>query len=248
MACQSTGAADVSAALATFVFEFQFLARVASYAHSPFPWRAPMTRPNILQEPTLPPTPDVGYLQVTNSVVAEETLICPQAQRVAYMRLKDATLPASGLSHFRYYQYLVWLILKATRILTPEGPPRRVQDSDLDHLQGLQRLQGLDLSWSGVTGEGLKKLRGMQLGFLTLSYVRVGDDDLSSLYKMPLQYLRLEGTSTGVSGLYQLLRARPLLTYVDVTNTRVTELQAKDLQTEMHNRKLVIHHGGHTKK
>jgi hypothetical protein len=83
---------------------------------------------------------------------------------------------------------------------------RRISDADLIHLKGLDDLQELDLTRTGVTSAGLENLKELTtLKKLFLTETRVDDNGIGSLQGLQaLELLGLSGTKIGDPALTQL--------------------------------------------
>lgn len=103
-------------------------------------------------------------------------------------------------------------------------PDIRISDAGLASLQGLTRLQELDLSNATVTAGGLRHLRGWsELQKLWLADTPLTDAGLEEFRSVPkLSWLVLAKTGITDSGLAVLSDARQL-TFLDLTGTRITD-------------------------
>ena len=94
----------------------------------------------------------------------------------------------------------------------------------LNHWQGLNRLEQLDLSRSGVTDIGLEHLEGFcRLKHLYLSETLITDAGLEHLKGLPeLQVLTLDGDRISVTGLKHL-KGLNQLRQLDLSDTQITD-------------------------
>lgn len=108
---------------------------------------------------------------------------------------------------------------------------RRVTDSDLVHLSGLQHLQELDLTRTRITGVGLVNLKGSTaLQRLFLTDTKVDDSGITHLKGMTtLTLVGLSGTKISDAGLKQLRGLTGLKTLFCI-GTGVTQAGLAKLQ------------------
>lgn len=137
--------------------------------------------------------------------------------------LSDSDLAIVG--HFRELEQLQYF-----KPFMPAGGPR-VTDAGLMHLEGLSRLQELDLSATDVTDLGLGHLRGLTgLRDLNLSNTDVSDAGLVHLTGLSrLESLDLHDTRVSNSGIVRL-KGLTALRSLDITFTKADDWAAQELR------------------
>lgn len=125
------------------------------------------------------------------------------------------------------------LLLRALNVPHRGGPP--VSDAALAHVQGLTRLEEIDLDNTQVTDEGLAHLRGLTaLRVLRLRGTQVTDAGLAHLQELTrLKELWLDGTQATDAGLVHL-RDMTALRVLGLRVTRVTDAGLAHLQQLTH--------------
>ena len=155
------------------------------------------------------------------------------------LHLTRPRITAGGLAYMRDLSNLT--------SLTIQGADQAI-DEGLVHLSGLAKLQRLDLSGTPASDKGVSGLKPLHnLELLNLNETRVSESglrelDLSSLKQLELRstaiddqalevltgvsvdfnYLDLEGTAIGDSGLVHVAKAKSLW-YLNLARTRVTD-------------------------
>jgi len=111
------------------------------------------------------------------------------------------------------------------------GVPSEFGDRDMVLVRGLTQLDGLCLTHTQVTDNGLKHLRGLtQFTSLDLGFSRVTDKGLVHLRGLPqLQNLFLDGTQVTDHGLEHLRGMTPLK-HLDLGLTQVTDAGLEHLR------------------
>jgi len=105
-------------------------------------------------------------------------------------------------------------------------------DAELEHLEGLTKLEEVSLSFAQVTDAGLAHLEGLtSLEVLELTGTQVSDAGLQHLRRLTrLRALSLEGTQLTDSGL-EHLKGLTRLRFLNLCRTRVTDAGLEDLKT-----------------
>jgi hypothetical protein len=108
---------------------------------------------------------------------------------------------------------------------------RRVADADLAHLKGLEHLQELDLTKTGITSAGLVHVKDLTtLRRLFLTDTKVDDAGIANLKGMKsLELLGLSGTKIGDAGLVHLVELTELKSLFCL-GTKVTDGGVEKLQ------------------
>ena len=110
----------------------------------------------------------------------------------------------------------------------------QITDAGLAHLEGLTKLETLDLSSTKVTDAGLAHLKGMTgLEALHLNGTEITDAGLAHLKKLTkLKALSLSGTATTDAGLMELKRMRNLVD-LNLFDTKITDAGVEKLQAAL---------------
>jgi len=151
---------------------------------------------------------------------------------VMCVRLDSRHIAESDFARLADLSELTALGLDRTRIVRPAGAESPIQDQDLAVLEGLTRLQRLDLRESQVGGSSLLHSFGglKQVKHLELSHTQIGDEALEWIGAMAdLEYLAIDGTRITDNGLARLKGCRNLQT-LDVGNTDVSDAGLKFLE------------------
>ncbi len=116
-----------------------------------------------------------------------------------------------------------------------------VSDAGLAHLDGLARLEELDLSSSKITDAGLVHLKGMKsLKQLNLARTRITDAGLVHLaHLINLQAMSLRGTDVGNAGVVHLKELTNLRS-LDLSGTDVDEFAAQELGRSLPNVSILV--------
>lgn len=102
-------------------------------------------------------------------------------KEMATLYLDDTLITDAGLVHLAGMKNLYHLNLGESAKLS-EDKPRRITDAGMEKLAGLQIVNFLDLSGSGVTDSGLKHLAGMSgMYYLNLSGSKITESALAAI-------------------------------------------------------------------
>jgi hypothetical protein len=151
---------------------------------------------------------------------------------VMCVRLDNRHIADSDFARLADFSKLSALCLDGTRIVRQAGSESPIQDQDLAALEGLTRLEHLDLRNSQVSGSSLLHCLGglKQIRHLELSDTHVDDEALQWIgARADLEYLAIDGTRITDNGLASLRGCRNLQT-LDIGNTDVSDAGLKFLE------------------
>jgi len=142
---------------------------------------------------------------------------------LTHLKIHAGSLSERGLGYIGQLRSLTNLTL--LNIVPP------VTDQGLAQLEGLEKLQYLELVGSRITDAGLVNLMPMkELRQLYIGGSAVGDHGLGTLAKLSsLEELSVSGTKVTSTGLLQLVKSKHLR-WLDVRNTSVNRRDAEELQ------------------
>ena len=123
-------------------------------------------------------------------------------------------LPELGGAGLDDFEAVERRFLEAARVPVPHFRGSSISDAGLAYLQGLSRLQELDLGGTAVSDDGLVRLKALaQLKVLNLAHTDVSDACLTHLKPLTrLQELDLTGTRVSAAGVNQLRQDLPKTT------------------------------------
>ena len=138
---------------------------------------------------------------------------------------KLSSLESLVLKHTAIHGQGVRQLESLTKLKALDLGDTPIDDGDLSQIGKLANLESLSLENTTITGAGFGKLNGLgKLALLNLNKTRVSDSALRQLGKLP-KLIRLELSSSRVSdgGLREILESAPLLQYVDLFGTSITD-------------------------